>query len=294
MYPNLIQLMDQAVAKVAALEEPEEMNYIKKHIREDIEKLMEEGIPEEKALEQSHVRVYGCASGCYGTAVSHVIDSKQWTDFRDLAQVFETWSSYGYTAREHGEKYPEAFRRRMSTVRVTIKNESTAEYDMLDSDDFYGYHGGLVACVRANSGKKPLSVTGHTDNPDRPVTRDINREMARIVRSRILNPKWLEGLKRHGFKGAQEIAAALDSFFGWDATAETAEDWMYQSMAEAFLFDEETRRWMEQVNRWSVHSVSERLLEAHQRGMWNTDEETLCRLRGIYMQAEGTIEEVSL
>ena len=181
----------------------------------------------------------------------------------------------------------------MSTVRVTIKNESTAEYDMLDSDDFYGYHGGLVACVRANSGQKPMSVTGHTDNPDRPVTRDIDKEMARIVRTKVLNPKWLEGLKRHGFKGAQEIAAAMDSFFGWDATAETGEDWMYQSMAEAFLFDEETRRWMEEVNRWSVHSVSERLLEANQRGMWDTDEETLRRLRGIYMQAEGNIEEVS-
>lgn len=293
MYPNLIRLMDQAVTKVAALDEPEEMNYIKKHIREDVEKLTAEGIPEGKALDQSYIRVYGCAPGCYGTAVSHVIDSKQWKDFRDLAQVFETWSSYGYTEKEHGERHAEAFRRRMSTVRVTIKNESTAEYDMLDSDDFYGYHGGLVACVRANSGQKPMSVTGHTDNPDRPVTRDIDKEMARIVRTKVLNPKWLEGLKRHGFKGAQEIAAAMDSFFGWDATAETGEDWMYQSMAETFLFDEETRRWMEEVNRWSVHSVSERLLEANQRGMWDTDEETLRRLRGIYMQAEGNIEEVS-
>lgn len=293
MYPNLIRLMDQAVTKVAALDEPEDMNYIKKHIREDMEKLTADGLPEEQALDQSYIRVYGCAPGCYGTAVAHVIDSKQWTDFRDLAQVFETWSSYGYTSNLHGESRPEAFRRRMSTVGVTIKNESNAEYDMMSSDDFYGYHGGLAACVRANSGKKPLSVTGHTDDPDRPVTRDLDQETARIVRSRILNPKWLEGLKRHGFKGAQEIASAVDRLFGWDATAETAEDWMYQSMAETFLFDEETRKWMEQVNRWSVHSVSERLLEASQRGMWDTDEETLHRLRSIYMQAEGTIEEVS-
>ena len=293
MYPNLIRLVDQAVTKVAALDEPEEMNFIKKHIREDMEKLTAEGIPEEKALDQSYIRVYGCAPGCYGTAVAHVIDSKQWTDYRDLAQVFETWSSYGYTGKEHGESHPQAFRRRMSTVSVTIKNESNAEYDMMDSDDFYGYHGGLVACVRANSGKKPLSVTGHTDDPERPVTRDLSRETARIVRSRILNPKWLAGLKRHGFKGAQEIASAVDRLFGWDATAETAEDWMYQSMAETFLFNEEVRRWMEEVNRWSVHNVSERLLEAHHRGMWDTDKETLRRLRGIYMQAEGTIEEGS-
>lgn len=293
MYPNLIRLMDQAVTKAAALDEPEEQNFIRKHIRADIQALTEEGIPEDRASDQSRIRVFGCAPGCYGTAVSHVIDSKQWTDFRDLAQVFETWSSYGYTTKEHGESHPAAFKRRMSTVRVTIKNESTAEYDMLDSDDFYGYHGGLVACVRANSGRKPLSVTGHTDDPDRPVTRDLDREVARIVRSRILNPKWLEGLKRHGFKGAQEIAAALDSFFGWDATADTGEDWMYQSMAERFLFDEDTRKWMEQVNRWAVYSAAERLLEAHQRGMWNTDEETLRRLQGIYMQAEGSIEDIT-
>ena len=294
MYPNLIRLMDEAVSCAAALEEPEELNYIKKHLREDMEKLTAEGIPEDKALDQSYIRVYGCAPGTYGAGVAKVIDSRQWTDFRDLAQVFETWSCYGYSAREHGERHPEAFRRRLSTVGVTIKNESTVEYDMLDSDDFYAYHGGLAACVRANSGSIPLSVTGHTDDPDRPVTRDIARETARVVRTRILNPKWLEGLKRHGFKGAQEISASLDSLFGWDATTEAAEDWMYQSIADKFLFDEETRQWMESVNRWSVHSLSERLLEAHQRGMWQTDEDTLQRLRAIYMEAEGTIEEVSL
>ncbi len=293
MYPNLIRLMDQAVNCVGALDEPEEQNFIRKHLREDVEALTSQGIPRDQALDEAYLRVYGCAPGCYGTAVAKIIDSRQWTDFRDLARVFETWSSYGYSGREHGEKHTEAFRRRMSTVAVTVKNESTAEYDMLDSDDFYAYHGGLAAAVRAISGKAPLSVTGHTDDPDRPVTRTVARETARVVRSKILNPKWLEGLKRHGFKGAQEISSALDSLFGWDATADAAEDWMYQSFAEHFLFDEETRRWMEEVNRWAVHSAAERLLEAHQRNMWETDEETLKKLRSIYMQAEGSIEEVS-
>ena len=293
MYPNLIRLIDQAVSKIAALDELPEQNFIRKHIDSDIQALTAGGLPEDKASEQARVRVFGCAPGRYGAGVPHIIDSKEWSDFQDLARVFEAWSSYAYTSSEHGESCPEVFKRRMSTVRVTIKNESTAEYDMLDSDDFYGYHGGLVACVRANAGQKPMSVTGHTDDPDRPVTRSLDREMARIIRSRVLNPKWLEGLKRHGFKGAQEIAAALDSFFGWDATADTAEDWMYQSMAERFLFDEDTRKWMEQVNRWAVHSVSERLLEASQRGMWSTDKETLRRLQSIYMQAEGVIEDVS-
>lgn len=291
MYPNLIRMMDEAVTCVASLDEPEEMNFIKKHIREDVEKLTAEGLPEDQALDQSYIRVFGCAPGCYGAAVAKVIDSREWTDFRDLAQVYETWSSYAYTSREHGVSHADTFRRRMSTVSVTIKNESNAEFDMMDSDDFYAYHGGLVATVKANSGNTPLSITGHTDDPDRPVTRDLARETARIVRSRILNPKWLEGLKRHGFKGAQEISAALDSLFGWDATAEVAEDWMYQGVAERFLFDEQTRQWMESVNRWAVHSVSERLLEAHQRGMWETDGQTLKQIQSIYMRSEGTIED---
>ncbi|MBR2717495.1 MAG: cobaltochelatase subunit CobN [Oscillospiraceae bacterium] len=293
MYPNLIRLMDQAVTSVGTLDEPEEQNFIKKHLRQDVEALTSRGIPRDQALDEAYLRVYGCAPGTYGSAVAKVIESRQWTDFRDLARVFETWSGYGYSGREHGTEHTEAFRRRLSTVAVTVKNESTAEYDMLDSDDFYAYHGGLAAAVRANSGHAPLSVTGHTDDPDRPVTRTLARETARVVHSRILNPKWLEGLKRHGFKGAQEISAALDSLFGWDATADAAEDWMYQSFAERFLFDWDTRRWMERVNRWAVHSAAERLLEAHQRGMWETDGETLRKLRSIYMQAEGSIEEAS-
>ena len=291
MYPNLIRMMDEAVTCVASLDEPEEMNFIKKHIREDVEKLTAEGLPEEKALDQSYIRVFGCAPGCYGAAVAKVIDSREWKDFRELAKVYETWSSYAYTSKEHGISHVDTFRRRMSTVSVTIKNESNSEFDMMDSDDFYAYHGGLVATVKANSGNTPLSITGHTEDPDRPVTRSLTRETARIVRSRILNPKWLEGLKRHGIKGAQEVSAALDSLFGWDATAEVAEDWMYQGVAERFLFDEQTRQWMESVNRWSVHSVSERLLEAHQRGMWETDQQTLKQLQSIYMRSEGTIED---
>ena len=291
MFPNLIKLMDQAVAKTAALDEPEDINYIKKHVREDMEKLISEGVPEEQARDEAYPRVFGCAPGCYGTGVAKLIDSKQWNDFHDIAKVFETWSSYVYSSKEHGVRHTESFRQKMSKVSVTIKNESQAEYDMLDSDDFYGYHGGLAAYVRDASGNKPLSITGHTDDPDRPVTRDINRETARIVRSRLLNPKWIEGLQRHGFKGAQEIALAVDHFFGWDATAGTAKDWMYQAMAERYMFDEELREWMQSVNKWSVLSVSERLLEASRRGMWNADPDTIKKLETIYMNAEGSIEE---
>ena len=183
------------------------------------------------------------------------------------------------------------FKKRLSTVGMTIKNESTVEVDMLSSDDFFSYHGGLVACVKANSGQTPISLTGQSDDPERPLVRDTAKETARIMRSRVLNPKWLEGLKRHGFKGAQEVSKAMDSFFGWDASAEVAEDWMYEQVAQNFLLDSDTRQWMEQANAAAVYNVAAKLLEASQRGMWKAKANTLDQLQSIFLNTEGLLEE---
>lgn len=291
MYPNLIQLMDEAVTCAAAQDEGEEENYIRKHINADILSLLDEGISGDAALDRAYVRVFGCPAGGYGAGVANLIGNRNWTDYQDIAKVYETWSGNAYGRNSHGAAMPELFKRRLSTVGMTIKNESTVEIDMLSSDDFFSYHGGLVACVRANSGKAPLSLTGHSDDPDRPVVRDTERETARILRSRILNPKWLKGLKRHGFKGAQEISKAVDSFFGWDASAGVAQDWMYESIARQFLFDSETREWIKEVNCGVLYNISGKLLEADKRGMWNADRETLDELRKIFLQTEGLLEE---
>lgn len=293
MYPNLIELMDAAVSCAAAQDESDEDNYIRKHVNADILALLNDGIAEDEALDQAYLRVFGCPAGGYGAGVSNLISNKNWTDFNDIAKVYETWSGNAYGRKHHGTAVPELFKRRLSTVGMTIKNESTVEIDMLSSDDFFSYHGGLVACVKSNSGKTPISITGHSDDPDRPLVRDTAKETARIMRSRILNPKWLDGLKRHGFKGAQEISKAVDSFFGWDASAEVAEDWMYESVAEKFLFDSETREWIEDVNPGVLHNVSGKLLEASKRDMWSAKEDTLRKLEGIYLKTEGLLEEGS-
>lgn len=291
MYPNLIQLMDEAVSCAAAQDESEEENYIKKHINADVLSLLEEGISEDEALDRAYIRVFGCPAGGYGAGVANLIGNKNWADYNDIAKVYETWSGNAYGRKNHGTAMPELFRRRLSTVGMTIKNESTVEVDVLSSDDFFSYHGGLIACVKANSGKTPLSLTGHSDDPDRPVVRDAAQEIARIVRSRILNPKWLEGLKRHGFKGAQEISKAVDSFFGWDASADMAQDWMYESIAQKFLFDKETREWINEVNSGVLYNISGKLLEANKRDMWNAGQETLEELRNIFLRTEGLLEE---
>lgn len=290
-FPNVVELVERAVLAVAGLDEPPEQNFVKKHTDQERKRLVAEGLSENEALEQASLRVFGCPPGTYGAGVSKAIHSQNWESWRDLSQVYTLWSAHGYSSRFHGQAMPELFRSQLSSVGMTIKNESSVEIDMLDSDDFYSYHGGLIACVRDCSGQRPVSVAGLTADPARPETARVETELARVMRSRILNPKWLEGLKRHGYKGAQELSTTFDTFFGWDAAAEVASNWMYDAMARQFLLDEETRRWMEQVNDAAVLQMSERFLEAHQRGMWQAGEEELRAIRRIYMDMEGVMEE---
>lgn len=290
-FPNVIELVDRAVLCVSALDESHENNFVKKHTDEQMSKLLAEGLDKNQAADQASLRVFGCPPGTYGAGVAKAIHSRNWESWEDLSKVYTLWSSHAYSSRYHGEAMPALFRSKLATVGVTIKNESSVEIDMLDSDDFFAYHGGLAACVRDCSGEKPLSIAGTTADPERPETSRVDQELARVMRSRILNPKWLEGLKRHGYKGAQEISTTFDSFFGWDATADVGRNWMYDAIAEKFLLDENTRQWMESVNNAAVFHLAERFLEANQRGMWQADTKTLSAIRTIYMRAEGSMED---
>lgn len=290
-FPNLITLVERAVLCISALEETHQQNFIKKHTDAQIESLVAQGLDHNDAVDQATLRVFGCPPGGYGAGVAKAIHSRNWKSWEDLSKVYTLWSSHAYSSRFHGEAMPQLFRSQLASVGVTIKNQSDVELDMLDSDDFFAYHGGLVACVRDCSGQKPVAVAGLTADPRRPETNKIETELARVMRSRILNPKWLEGLKRHGYKGAQEISTTFDTFFGWDATTEIAQNWMYDSFAQKFLLDDATRQWMQQVNDASVFQMAERMLEANKRGMWQASAEMLQAIQTIYMNAEGTMED---
>lgn len=291
-FPNLINLMDDAVEAVISLDEPEEINPIKYHVMKDLEKLMEEGISEKSAREYSKTRVYSAPAGIYGAGVSDLIESKEWEDLKDLADAYIDWSSHGYSRNLHGEKMKSQMKHILKRTTMTIKNEVSREIDLLDSDDFYNYHGGLIAAVRKESEDMPYVAIGNTADPRYLENRDLNLETSRIMRSKVLNPKWLEGLKKHGYKGASEISKTVDVLFGWDATSDNGEDWMYQKIAERFLFDKETLEWMSQVNKTAVFQISERLLEAIKRDMWDTDKETADEIAKIYLNAEGTLEDI--
>lgn len=290
-FPNLINLMDQALDLVISLDEPEEINPIKAHVLKDLERLMDADYDQALAREIAKTRVYSAPAGTYGAGVADLIESKDWESLDDLAAAYITWSSHGYNKNFHGYKMEDQMQAILKRTTMTIKNEVSKEIDLLDSDDFYNYHGGLIAAVKSQSGQRPIIEVGNTANPDFIESRNLDLETSRIIRSRILNPKWLEGLKDHGYKGAAEISKAVDIIFGWDATAESIEDWVYDGIADRFLLDDETLKWIEKYNKAAAYQISERLLEANKRNMWQADEERIEKIRQIYLQAEGNLEE---
>lgn len=289
-FPILIKLLEEAVNLVSQLDESNEINYIKKNMNEEISQLLKEGYSLEEAQKLSKMRVFGCPPGSYGAGVGVLIYSKEWKTQEDLGRAYINWSSYAYGGDYHGKKVENIFIQRMKKSEITVKNESSVEIDMLESDDYFVYHGGLVAAVKYASGNNPKSYSGDTSNPERVKVKTIKEETARIMRSRILNPKWLEGLKRHDYKGAQEISSMVDIFFGWDATAKTGEDWMYDKISEKYIENEENREWIKQNNPHAVINITERLLEANKRNMWNASKEKLEILKKIYLNIEGDIE----
>ena len=187
---------------------------------------------------------------------------------------------------------PEAMRDAYARIEVAVKNVDSREHDILDSDDYYQYHGGMVATVRALTGRDPAAYLGDSSDPSRAVARTLGEETRRVFRARVANPRWIASMIRHGYKGAAELAATVDYLFGYDATAGVAEDWMYDQVAEKYLLDDDVAEFMSRSNPWAARAIAERVLEAADRGMWaEPDEATLASVRDRYLALEGELEE---
>ncbi|MGA9381713.1 MAG: cobaltochelatase subunit CobN, partial [Phormidium sp.] len=200
-------------------------------------------------------------------------------------------SSYAYTAKKEGHAAPEAFAERLREMQIVLHNQDNREHDLLDSDDYYQFQGGLTASVRALTGKNPQTYFGDNSIPENPKVRQLKSEIAKVYRSRVINPKWIAGVMRHGYKGAFEMSATVDYLFAYDATANCVEDFMYQGVAENYLFNSEVAEFIQQKNPWALRDMAERLLEANQRGLWqNVDRNIIDKLRAIVHEAEGKIE----
>jgi cobaltochelatase CobN len=235
--------------------------------------------------------VFGSKPGAYGAGLLPLIDSRDWKTDADLAEVYAVWGGYAYGPGLDGAEARGDMERVYRRVRVAAKNADTREHDIVDSDDYFQYHGGMVAAVRALTGTSPDAYVGDSAVPDRVKTRTLQEETHRVFRARVVNPKWVAAMQRHGYKGAFEMAATVDYLFGYDATAGVVQDWMYEKLAQSYVFDETNRAFMARSNPWALRGVTERLLEAADRGLWESPSaEALDGLRRTYLDLEGDLE----
>jgi cobaltochelatase CobN len=290
-FPNVVALLDQAVALVAEAVEPDDQNFLRRHVRREERALSAAGALPEQAARQARYRVFGSKPGSYGAGLLNLIDERNWKTDRDLAEVYINWGSYAYTSTEHGVPAPEPFKRRLAQVAVAVQNQDNREHDIFDSDDYFQFHGGMIAAIRALTGESPAAYFGDTANPERVQVRDLADEARRVYRSRVVNPKWITSVMRHGYKGAFEMAATVDYLFGYQATARVIEGWMFEGLSQAYLLDQEVREFLERKNPWALRSMAERLLEAADRGLWeDPDPATLEALKELYLHNESVLE----
>jgi cobaltochelatase CobN len=260
-FPQLVRLFDDAVHLVAR----------------------QEGSP----ITDDDPRCFGPAPGAYGAGILQVLEQGNWRSDEDLAAVYMAWSGHAYTTQDFGVPAVDAMRRRFAAIDVAVKNQDNREHDIFDSDDYLQEHGGMVATIRSLTGRDPLAYFGDSADPSRPVVRSLAEEAARVVRTRVVNPKWIEAMRRHGYKGAFEMAATVDYLFGYDATARVVDDWMYERVTQAYVADPATREFFAESNPWALKSIAERLLEAVDRGLWDASEQARKTLQQALLEAEG-------
>jgi cobaltochelatase CobN len=301
-FPALMQLFDEAVQRVVILDEPIEQNFPRKHWLAETATLIADGLDPDAAARSASYRVFSSKSGAYGTGVMDLIENRSWRETRDLAEVVLAWGGWAYGSNAangdpaaargaaDGIEAADAFRRRLATVELALHNRDNREQDLFDSSDQFEYHGGLVAAVTSLSGEEPHAYVGDSSNPSRPDVRTLKGEALRVFRSRVVNPKWLAGIQRHGYRGGLEMATTVDSLFGFAATTGIVTDWMFEAVAEKFAMGV-GREFLERSNPWALNAIAERLLEAEQRQLWSARTETLEALRSVLLASEAVIEE---
>jgi cobaltochelatase CobN len=288
-FPHLIDMIDEAVSLVVQQDEPLELNYPRKHYLRDLEQNASQGIEEAEA--KARYRIFGAKPGTYGAGIQALMETRHWNSDEDIANVFMEWGGYAYGKDTDGVDARAIFGERLRGVQVALHNQDNREHDIFDSDDYFQFHGGMVATIRALTGVQPKAYFGDSSRPESVRVRDLREEALRVYRSRVINPKWLESIKRHGYKGGLELTATVDYIFGFDATAHIAPDFVYEGLAEHYALDSGTQEFLRQSNPWALNAIAERLLEASERGLWTEPKpETLEALRGVLIESETLLE----
>ncbi|MBL4806822.1 MAG: cobaltochelatase subunit CobN [Rhodobacteraceae bacterium] len=251
-FPAQIDLIDSAVRAVMDLDEPADMNPAAARFK----------------AEGDSTRIFGSKPGAYGAGLQTLIDERVWNDKSDFAEAYLRWGSYAYGKGAAGKPARAALERRLGQTEAVIHNQDNREHDILDSDDYYQFEGGVAATIEHLQGQAPKIYHNDHSRPERPVIRTLDEEMSRVIRSRVVNPKWIDGVKRHGYKGAFEMAATVDYMFAFAATTKAVKNHHFDLVHAAFLEDDDTRKFIENANPAALREMAERFQEAIDRGLW--------------------------
>lgn len=289
-FPNCIEFVDEAIQAAASLPEPDDMNFVRKH---SLARVAEAGESEENkdAWRNATLRVFASKPGTYQAGTQLAVYASAWKDEADLSDIFVYWNGYAYGKGIFGEEKHRQLADNLKTVDVTYNKVVSDEHDLFGCCCYFGAHGGMTAAARHISGKEVKTYYGDTREPEHVEVRDMADEVRRVVRTKLLNPKWIEGQKQHGYKGAGDISKRIGRVYGWEATTQEVDDWIFDDITSTFVLNEENKKFFEENNPWALEEIGRRLLEAHQRGLWNADPEVLEGLKNAYLEIEGWIEE---
>jgi cobaltochelatase CobN len=267
-FPGLIDLFDAATRAVAALEENTADNPLAARVRRESGRLRAAGLSEKDAVRRAASRVFGSKPGAYGAGLQALIDERGWRDANDLARAYVAWGGYAYGGGAAGEAAHDLFAERLRSVQAVVHNQDNREHDLLDSDDYYQFEGGLAAAVKHLGGDSPTVYHNDHSLPERPRIRTLEEEIARVVRGRVTNPKWIAGVMRHGYKGAFEMAATVDYMLGFAATTGAVRDDHFDAVFDAYVADDEVRRFLTDANPAALREMCATLIEAQDRLLW--------------------------
>ena len=267
-FPQQIALIDEAVRLVAGLDEPVESNPLRASVLAETQRLIADGHDSDRAHAKASLRVFGSRPGTYGAGLQALIDQSHWQTDADLAEAYLTWGSYGYGQGSDGVFDREQLEGRLALAELVLHNQDNREHDLLDSDDYYQFEGGVIAAIRSLSGKQPEAFHVDHSRPENPKPRRLADEIGRIVRGRAANPRWIAGVMRHGYKGAFEMVATVDYLFAFAATAKVVQDHHFDQLFDAYLHDERVRNFLQEANPAGLREMAARFAEAIERGLW--------------------------
>ena len=283
-FPHVVAMLDDAVRLVAERDEPYHLNFVRQHMQDDLAAHGDQ--------RRATTRIFGSKPGSYGAGILPLIEAGNWRNDQDLAEVYSAWGGFAYGRDLDGIPARDDMEANYRRIAVAAKNVDTREHDIADSDDYFQYHGGMVATVRALTGSDPKAYVGDSTAPEAVKTRSLTEETARVFRARVVNPRWIAAMQRHGYKGAFELAATVDYLFGFDATTGVVTDWMYAQLAESYVLDKDNQDFMKHANPWALRGIIEKLSEAVDRGLWQEpDPELITQLQQIYLDVEGDLED---